>query len=157
MAFKVLLGWVKRVNKEGILHWKDEDGNIVFHIAASINQTEFMRLLPKTAKNKAKNLDGKTAMDILRTHQSPRFPKARRFFHNVRERLPCRSTMTLAGYLSKNLSFIEKRNNLLGLSNLCMTGDMSINSSNRRDAILVVTILIVTATYQAGLSPPGGF
>ncbi|CAH2071056.1 unnamed protein product, partial [Thlaspi arvense] len=177
MAFKVLLGWVKRVNKKEILDWKDEDGNTVFHIAASINHTEFLLsskkscldiairffilkllwLLHKTAKNKAKNLDGKTAMDRLRTHQSPCFPKARKFFHNVRERLPCCSTMTLAGYLSKNLSFIENRNNLLGLSNLCMIGDMSINSSNLRDAILVVAILIVTATYQAGLSPPGRF
>ena len=40
MAFKVLLGWLKRVNKEEILDWKDEDGNTVFHIAASINHTE---------------------------------------------------------------------------------------------------------------------
>ncbi|KAG2330394.1 hypothetical protein Bca52824_001574 [Brassica carinata] len=27
MVFKVLLGWLKRVNKEEILDWKDEDGN----------------------------------------------------------------------------------------------------------------------------------
>lgn len=40
MAFKVLLGWVRRVNREEILDWKDEDGNTVFHIAASMNQTE---------------------------------------------------------------------------------------------------------------------
>lgn len=39
-AFKVLLGWLKRENREEILDWKDEDGNTVFHIAASINQTE---------------------------------------------------------------------------------------------------------------------
>lgn len=47
MAFKVLLGWVKRVNKEEILDWKDEDGNTVFHIAASINQTEVKCLQKK--------------------------------------------------------------------------------------------------------------
>ncbi|KAF2617429.1 hypothetical protein F2Q68_00040447 [Brassica cretica] len=40
MAFKVLLGWLKRVKKEEILDWKDEDGNTVFHIAAMINHTE---------------------------------------------------------------------------------------------------------------------
>ncbi|KAG2330395.1 hypothetical protein Bca52824_001575 [Brassica carinata] len=154
MAFKVLLGWIKRVNKEEILDWKDEDGNTVFHIAASINQTE---LLHRTIKVKAKNLDGKTAMDILQTHQSPCFPEARRLLHNVKEKLLCRSTTTLAGYLSKKLSFIEKRNNLLGLSNLSLTREMSVNTSEHRDAILVVAILIATATYQAGLSPPGGF
>ncbi|RID65696.1 hypothetical protein BRARA_D00876 [Brassica rapa] len=157
MAFKVLLGWVKRVNKEEILDWKDEDGNTVFHIAASINQTEVMKLLRRIVKVKAKNLDGKTAMDILQTHQSPCFPEARKLFYSIKERLLCRSTTTLAGYLSKNLSFIEKRNNLLGLSNLSLTRERSVHSSDHRDAILVVAILIVTATYQAGLSPPGGF
>ncbi|CAF2042930.1 unnamed protein product [Brassica rapa subsp. trilocularis] len=40
MAFKVLLGWLKRANRKEILDWKDEDGNTIFHIAASINQTE---------------------------------------------------------------------------------------------------------------------
>ena len=40
MAFKVLLGWLRRVNREEILDWKDEDGNTIFHIAASMNQTE---------------------------------------------------------------------------------------------------------------------
>ncbi|CDY40858.1 hypothetical protein HID58_086955 [Brassica napus] len=39
-AFKVLLGWLKRANRKEILDWKDEDGNTIFHIAASINQTE---------------------------------------------------------------------------------------------------------------------
>ncbi|CAF2016977.1 unnamed protein product [Brassica napus] len=55
-AFKVLLGWVQRVNREDILDWKDEDGNTIFHIAALTNQTE-------------------TALDILQTQQSPRFPQ----------------------------------------------------------------------------------
>lgn len=45
MAFKVLLGWLKRVYKEEILEWKDEDGNTVFHIAASIYNTEVKMFL----------------------------------------------------------------------------------------------------------------
>ncbi|KAL1220409.1 Ankyrin repeat-containing protein BDA1 [Cardamine amara subsp. amara] len=137
MVFKVLLGYIKRVNNKELLDWKDEDGNTVFHIAASINQIEVMKLLRKTVKVKAKNLDGKTAMDILQTHQSPCFPEARRFFHNTKERLLCcrGSTMTLAEYLSRKLSFIEKRNNLLGLSNLSMARGMSLNTSDHRSAI----------------------
>ncbi|CAA7042262.1 unnamed protein product [Microthlaspi erraticum] len=156
-AFKVLLGWVKRVNKEEILDWKDENGNTVYHIAASINQTEVIKLLRKTVKVKAKNLDGKTAMDILQIHQSSCFPQTRRLFYRAKDILLCNHTTTLVEYLSRKPSFMEKRKTLLGMSNLSMTSDMSLNSSNRHDAILVVAVLIVTATYQAALSPPGGF
>ncbi|CAH8383432.1 unnamed protein product [Eruca vesicaria subsp. sativa] len=150
-AFKALLGWVKRANKEDILDWKDEDGNTVFHIAALLNQIEVMELLRGTVKVQAKNLDGETAMDILKNQHSPLSPEASRLLHRTRKH----STMTLAGYLSKKPSFIEKRNNYLGLSNFGNTETKDI--SDFRNAILVVAVLIATATYQTGLSPPGGF
>ena len=115
-----------------------------------------IKLLRKTVKLKAKNLDGKTAMDILQTHQSPCFPRGRRLLHSVKERLLSGSTMTLAEYLRKNLTFMEKRNKFLGMSNLSSIREKSLKTSKRNDAILVVAVLIVTATYQVGLSPPGG-
>ncbi|CAH8387777.1 unnamed protein product [Eruca vesicaria subsp. sativa] len=75
MALKVLLELVWRVKREEILDWKDEDGNTVFHIAASMNQTEVLigyvldfqvlKLLHSTVNIDAKNLDSKTAMDLL--------------------------------------------------------------------------------------------
>ncbi|XP_048618863.1 ankyrin repeat-containing protein BDA1-like isoform X2 [Brassica napus] len=157
MAFKVLLGWVRRVNREEILDWKDEDGNTVFHIAASMNQTEVMKLLRNTVNVKAKNLDGKTAMDILETDKSPIFPKATTLFRSAKERLLFGPSMSLAGYLSREPSTIEGKNKLLGLNNLSKTKHGSRESTDFRNAILVVAVLIVTATYQAGLSPPGGY
>nr|VDD39804.1 unnamed protein product [Brassica oleracea] len=251
MAFKVLLGWVRRVNREEILDWKDEDGNTVFHIAASMNQTEIVRLIGKiqiqskplfdktsiyisrnnsklfiplykntrmlkvsklfgsyaklyfsrgwnwwlsscpkslwkccvtceltifdqiliryalnfqvmkllrnTVNVKAKNLDGKTAMDILETDKSPIFPKATTLFRSAKERLLFGPSMSLAGYLSREPSTIEGKNKLLGLNNLSKTKHGSRESTDFRNAILVVAVLIVTATYQAGLSPPGGY
>ncbi|CAN6908385.1 unnamed protein product, partial [Brassica oleracea] len=157
MAFKVLFGWIKRANRVEILDWKDEDGNTVFHIAAAINQTEVMALLRKSVKIAAKNLNGKTAMDIFEAHQPPCFPEARTILRSAKERLFSCSTITLAEYLSKDLTFLEKRNNFLGLSNLSISRARPLTSSHRRDAIYVVVILIITTSFQAGFSPPGGF
>jgi len=39
-AFKVLFGWLKRVNLTHILKWKDHDGNNVLHIAVREKQPE---------------------------------------------------------------------------------------------------------------------
>ncbi|KAF8083863.1 hypothetical protein N665_0748s0008 [Sinapis alba] len=157
-AIKVLLGWVKRANREEVLNWKDEDGNTVLHIAALTNQPEVMKLLRGSVKAKAKNLDGKTAMDILQTHRSPLSPEATSsLFHSAKERLVSSTTTTLAKYLSTKPSFIEKWSSVFGLTNLSKTKHTSLNSNDNRSVILVVAILIVTATYQANLSPPGGF
>ncbi|CAN8231702.1 unnamed protein product [Cochlearia groenlandica] len=156
-AFKVILGWVKRVNKEEVLDWKDEDGNTILHIAASINQTEVMELLRGVVKVKAKNMDGKTAMDILQNQQSPLSPEESSIFHRAKERLLYSTTTTLARYLSEKPSFIEKHNSLFGLTNLGKSRHESLTSDDGRNMILVVAVLIVTTTYQANLSPPGGF
>lgn len=65
--------------------------------------------------------------------------------------------MNLVGFLRERPSLIEKQNKLLGLNHLFKTSHRPLNSNDSRSAILVVAILIVTATYQAGLSPPGGY
>ena len=118
---------------------------------------QVMKLLRNTVNVKAKNLDGKTAMDILETDKSPIFPKATRLLRRTKERLLFGPSMSLAGYLSREPSTIEGKNKLLGLNNLSKTKHGSRESTDFRNAILVVAVLIVTATYQAGLSPPGGY
>uniref|UniRef100_M4F2G3 Uncharacterized protein n=1 Tax=Brassica campestris TaxID=3711 RepID=M4F2G3_BRACM len=58
------------------------------HLALQNNHIPLvLKLLHRTVNVKAKNLDGKTAMDILQTHQSPCFPEARRLLHSVKEKL----------------------------------------------------------------------
>ncbi|KAG2239017.1 hypothetical protein Bca52824_089877 [Brassica carinata] len=139
-ACKVLLGWIKRADREEVLDWKDEDGNTVLHIAALTNQPEVMKLLRGSLKAEAKNLDATSSL-----------------FHSAKERLVSSTTTTLAKYLSTKPSFIEKWSSVFGLTNLNKTRHTSLNSNDSRSVILVVAILIVTATYQANLSPPGGF
>ncbi|XP_010434727.1 PREDICTED: uncharacterized protein LOC104718644 [Camelina sativa] len=115
-------------------------------------------LLRRIVNVNAKNLDGKTTMDMLQTYKSPLFPKISRLLNRANERLICSGpTMTLGEYLSKKPSFFQKRNSFLGLANLSKIRHTSLDTSDNRSVILVVAILIDTATYQAGFSPPGGF
>ena len=44
-AFKVLLGWLSRRNKEGVLRFKDSDGNTALHIAVETEQFEVYMFL----------------------------------------------------------------------------------------------------------------
>ncbi|EOY24187.1 Ankyrin repeat family protein, putative [Theobroma cacao] len=147
-AFKVLLGWLRRIDKEDILNWTDEDGNTALHIATSTNLTEVVKLLIKNVKN----FNGLTAMDIFHlqgTLQNIEIGKIlRRAKAKKASDLP--SNVTLGDYLSRELTLIEKRDKYFGINSQKSPSDV-------RSVVLVVAILIATATYQAGLSPPGGY
>ncbi|KAK3189307.1 hypothetical protein Dsin_028868 [Dipteronia sinensis] len=65
-AFKVLLGWLRRANKEEMVKWKEEDGNTVLHVATFTNQPKVMELLIGTVNVNAKNFNGLIAMDMFR-------------------------------------------------------------------------------------------
>ncbi|MBA0718599.1 hypothetical protein Golax_006339 [Gossypium laxum] len=116
-CFKVLLGWLRRVNKEDILNWKDEDAMDIFHLQGSLQNTEIGKILHKAKAKKASDLT---------------------------------SNMTLGDYLSKELTLIDKRDKYFGIN-------IQNNPNDIRTVILVVAILIATATFQAGLSPPAGY
>ncbi|XP_010054823.2 ankyrin repeat-containing protein BDA1 [Eucalyptus grandis] len=156
-AFDVLLGWMKRVYLTEVLDWKDEDGNTVLHIAVSTNQPQVVKLLtedrPFLFKNRpflgcmyrdrlvkvnAKNFLGKTALDISREGHCDK---------EIPDMLGTAGTsLTLSQFLSGKLTLFEKCSRYFGIRDE-QTGNM----------ILVVATLIATGTYQAALSPPGGY
>ncbi|KAI6702336.1 hypothetical protein NL676_011472 [Syzygium grande] len=156
-AFRVLLGWMKRVYLTEVLDWKDEDGNTVLHIAVSTNQPEVVKLLTedrsvffknrpfwgymytdRLVKMNAKNFHGKTALDILQEGHCDR---------EIRDMLgTARTSLTLSQFLSGKVTLFEKCSRYFG-----------IRDEQTRNVILVVATLIATGTYQAALSPPGGY
>ncbi|KAF8032728.1 hypothetical protein BT93_D1595 [Corymbia citriodora subsp. variegata] len=158
-AFKVLHGWMKRVYLTEVLDWKDEDGNTVLHIAVSTNQPQVVKLLtedrPVFFKNRpflgcmyterlvkvnARNFCGKTALDIMQEGDCSK---------EIRDMLGTsrgRDSLTLSKFLSGKPNLFEKCSRYFG-----------IRDEQTRNVILVVATLIATATYQAALSPPGGY
>ncbi|KAJ0104628.1 hypothetical protein Patl1_19406 [Pistacia atlantica] len=174
-AFKVLLGWLRHFDKEEILSWKDEDGSNALHIATLTNQPEVVKLLIKHMAVNDKNGQRKTALDIFYDHRnSPEYAEVGKILLRAKAKRACqfhrnpdttinRATSinslliipktTLVDHLSGDLSIVEKILKHMRL------GDQILNKLplEIRNVALVVAVLIVTATYQAALSPPGGY
>ncbi|KAI4338438.1 hypothetical protein MLD38_023498 [Melastoma candidum] len=156
-AFRVLLGWLIRVNMEEVLNWKDEDGNTVLHIAVGSGQAEVVKLLIKQVNVNSRNFDSHTPLDMYYLdNQHSQNKQIEKLLCSAGGKTSSNipkssSSMTLSRYLSRNLSFIERRDKYLGIRTNYSWG------SELRNEILVVAILTATATYQASLSPPGGY
>ncbi|XP_022882243.1 uncharacterized protein LOC111399207 isoform X2 [Olea europaea var. sylvestris] len=116
------------------------------HLAALTNQPQVMKSLIKIVHVNKKNLEGKTALDIL----NPEIVEARKILISagakegsslVDDATSCenylKSTVTTKEVLFQFGAYLD-----YGLS------------GNMQNAILVVAVLIATAAFQATLSPP---
>ncbi|KAJ0047629.1 hypothetical protein Pint_15764 [Pistacia integerrima] len=117
-----------------------------------------VKYLLRTGVNvSTRNLSGLTAMEISCSEEDSLKKKTERllrrakavsgFAHDAAD-----SNATLARKMGRDLSFTEEREKYLGI----MGKSLKLSPSDVRNVILVVAILIATAAYQAGLSPPGG-
>ncbi|CAB4309873.1 unnamed protein product [Prunus armeniaca] len=149
-ALEVLLGWIQHVDMDEVLQWTDVEGNTVLHIATARNQFQVLGLLIKRVDLNVKNLEGLTALDI--SLQGP--------VNNTEMiNLLCRNgaleasslprVSSLADSLRKEMSLTEKWILQNHLSKCCMPNE-------KRNALLVIAVLIATATFQAVLNPPAG-
>ncbi|XP_059659080.1 ankyrin repeat-containing protein BDA1-like [Cornus florida] len=151
--FEALVRWLKKVDKEDILNWPDDDGNTILHMAVSKNQTQAVKLLLgrkviRKIKVNAKNDMGLTALDIFQ------LPLELDVNIEIGDML-CRAK-ALRGISIKHddpleeLEKMSKQEKLVKHSGLGANKDMS-------QGVLTVAVLIATATFQAALSPPGGY
>ncbi|WCJ25768.1 Ankyrin repeat family protein [Euphorbia peplus] len=140
-AFRFLFGWLHRQNLEDILDWKDEDGNTVLHLAVMKNQPEVLKLLINNVDFDAKNAKNNKATDL----KEECIPEIKRILRRH-------------SFLSSHLnSLIRKRDHELGLINNGNIQGLESFTIEIRGVVLVLAVLIATATYQAILSPPGGY
>ncbi|GLT43896.1 hypothetical protein SLA2020_178220 [Shorea laevis] len=136
--------------KEQVLNMKDREGNTVLHIAASNNHLQMVKLLLKSniCKNEI-NLNGRSALDMLQgqVNNSETADTLRRAGCVEGARIP--APRTLAESLRSKTPWLETFRRTMARQNNKISSDM-------RNAMLVVAVLILTASYQASLSPPGG-
>ncbi|XP_017984747.1 PREDICTED: ankyrin repeat-containing protein At2g01680 [Theobroma cacao] len=167
--FKSLVRWIReschkdaKVWEERILNWKDEQGNTVLHIAAMENQPEAVGLLVKyrdVVDVNAKNSEDLTALEYIskcdendestenqepvqdRSEITTMLQAATRRMHPFMAMLYFDKELMFS-YLKRIITHISRRRKNI--------------SNDMRNALLVVITLIITATYQSSLSPPGG-
>ncbi|XP_022971878.1 ankyrin repeat-containing protein BDA1-like [Cucurbita maxima] len=140
-SVKILLQWIQQTCMTSILNWCDDEGNNAMHRVALGNQIEMVKLLINKVDMKAKNLEGKTALDIMKERGLVEDKEVKEMLHGSH------ILRDVAKFVCSILLFVKR---------LVITDHPEIlyMSKKDRNAILVVYVLIATATYEAALSPP---
>ncbi|XP_075646265.1 uncharacterized protein LOC142617347 [Castanea sativa] len=154
-AFRFLVGWLANnssknaeFNQRKVLNWEDNAGNTVLHMLALKNKIEAVKHLLawgyKFVDVNHKNLEDKTAWDILQG-----------------------MTQVENGENGESGSSLSTSNRYAKYQGLPVSScfqflktdfkrEIRKLSEERRSLLLVVAVLLVTVSYQAVLSPPGG-
>ncbi|GKC50157.1 ankyrin repeat-containing protein BDA1-like protein, partial [Tanacetum coccineum] len=143
-ALKVLMQHLKQVNKEDLLNCKDFHGNNSLHLAVARKQYEgstpldiLLMFQSEAGDREIEELLVQAGALKAGNLQSPAYTQEQTAYHSdTRSENPPSPAMKLINYF--------KYNNLQ-------------DSPNKvRNTLLVIIILITSATYQPALSPPGG-
>ncbi|KAL4601328.1 hypothetical protein ACB092_11G264800 [Castanea dentata] len=141
-----------------VLNKKDNEGNTVLHIAVSKNQTEAVRYLLfwgyKFVDVNRKNLEGKTAWDILQEQTQEVDNSEIRVMLRDAKSKP-KASILLKAFCAHN----QRPAYFLWYFVWVLTSikrEMRNLTEERRNILLMVTVLLATLSFQAVLTPPRG-
>ncbi|KAF7130812.1 hypothetical protein RHSIM_Rhsim10G0025900 [Rhododendron simsii] len=153
-ALGVLMGWIRKTGKHWVKNIKDGRGNTILHTAVSTSQPHIVESVVQGygLHMNEKNSEGATALDIAETLTSG---SARTTIESILRGAGALKSLSLANdcslvdFLSSRESWVETTFHTF----LSMRKGMSMKM---RKAVIVVAVLITTATFQAVLTPLGG-
>lgn len=159
-SIKVLVEWMREMNKRFVLNMKDEKGNTVLHLATWRKQRQVVELLCSdgatssgTMEVNAVNQGGLTALDTLAIFPSE---AGDREIEEILRNAGANRTNFLSPTLSiQGRSVINNSTTNYFVDYFKFHKERD-SPSEVRSALLVIAVLVATATYQVGLSPPGG-
>ncbi|KAL5551318.1 hypothetical protein UlMin_001494 [Ulmus minor] len=134
------------------LNRKDERGNTVLHVAALINQPQVVKhLINWGAKTNAKNLEGSTAQYILKLQKEQ---GSRGLVERMQQSagLSTASSSLPSAATPINFSYSKIPSWERSIIRLIRTRKDMLKET--RQALLIVTVLVLTATYDSVLNPP---
>ncbi|KAL3537094.1 hypothetical protein ACH5RR_000460 [Cinchona calisaya] len=172
-ALKILMEHLKRIGKEDILNKKDEQGNTILHLATSRKQFEVIDLMHKNqvlariAEVNSLNKEGLTPLDALLIFESEAGDREIEGMLRLNGALRARDMPSLPQPLTLNHQngaaetddqsrTAQAQSPAKGLIYYFTYDHIRDSPSKVRNTLLVIAVLIATATYQAVLSPPGG-
>ncbi|GFP88928.1 hypothetical protein PHJA_001036500 [Phtheirospermum japonicum] len=144
-AIDLVLKWLIRTAREPVLGWKDENQDTALHAAARHGCVEAVKIMVKIAKLNKRNSHNQTPLDIAENGQVAQILKKA----HAKKAQQLSPKETAAEYLRSETNILEK-----AVRGYCfLLKDLTVGM---RSVVLVVAVLITTATYQAVLQPPGG-
>ncbi|XP_060169184.1 ankyrin repeat-containing protein BDA1-like [Lycium barbarum] len=176
-AFKLLLDNLKEFNKYDLLNKKDIQGNTVLHLTVSTKQYEVVDLLLNenvvatgTIEMNSLNKAGLTPLEVLLKESGDRdieeilgasgAVSVENLQSSQQEALPQSCVVPVQGPSNEQPSREQRRDRCQShskkLQDFFKYNKTKDPPGKVRDTLLVIAILIATATYQAVLSPPGG-
>ncbi|XVF83539.1 hypothetical protein PTKIN_Ptkin16aG0497200 [Pterospermum kingtungense] len=143
-ALKILCKMLRKTDYcQDVVNQKDRNGDTALHMAARDNRHEMVKLLLKCKADKhAANQAGSTPLDVAQQYNN-------RESIGILRRCFIPKVSALINKLQKQIfRHVTK-------ASMVVFQDMDNISSEDRNALLVILGLLLTATYQASLSPPG--
>ncbi|KAL1198663.1 Ankyrin repeat-containing protein BDA1 [Cardamine amara subsp. amara] len=155
---KILRGWLQRVRKSDassteiqVLNRRDREGNTALHLAAYKNNHQAVKQLLKcmSLNRNIQNKSGMTALNALQVNGS----NMNRETEKIIQKAGGKSASTSQFKVKKTSDFLRKPVTFWEYCSTGMARYRSRMSDGTRNSLLVITALIITATYQTAAQP----